>query len=67
MYYIEQENLPESGSLALSLAVRRIEGQLELVLKCDTLGHISVGGVARNEVGIGNKLLFKVGIDQSQL
>jgi len=42
-----------------------VEGQLELTLKCDALGHISVSGEAMDVAGIGNKLLFEFNIDQT--
>ena len=44
-----------------------LEGQLELTLKCDALGHISVSGEAMDVAGIGNKLLFDLDIDQTHV
>jgi hypothetical protein len=43
------------------------EGQLELALVGDGLGHISVNGEAMDFAGTGNKLVFRLGIDQTQL
>jgi hypothetical protein len=44
-----------------------LEGQLELTLKCDALGHVSVDGAAMDVAGIGNKLLFELNIDQTHV
>lgn len=44
-----------------------LEGQLELTLKCDALGHICVDGAAMDIAGTGNKLLFEIVIDQTHL
>ena len=43
------------------------EGQLELTLKCDDLGHIHVSGEAMDLAGTGNRLLFELGIDQTHI
>ena len=44
-----------------------LEGQLELTLKCDALGHVTVDGTAMDVAGIGNRLMFKLEIDQTHL
>jgi hypothetical protein len=44
-----------------------LEGQLELALECDALGHVSVTGQAMDQAGIGNKLVFEFDIDQTHL
>jgi hypothetical protein len=46
---------------------RTIEDQLFLKLTIDHLGHVSVGGHLRDQAGIGNKLEFKLELDQSFL
>jgi len=43
------------------------EGQLELTLKCDVLGHIHVSGEAVDAFGTGNRLLFDLYIDQTHI
>ena len=60
---VESLNQSPSGSATFT----SLEGQLELTLKCGTLGHISVDGVAMDVAGTGNKLHFELGIDQSHL
>jgi hypothetical protein len=44
-----------------------LEGQLELSLSCDVAGHIQVNGEAIDYVGTGNRLSFRIAIDQSYL
>ena len=44
-----------------------LEGQLELEAIGDGLGHFKISGQARDQAGIGNKLIFEIGIDQTQL
>lgn len=44
-----------------------LEGQLELTLKCDALGHVAVDGTAMDVAGIGNKLNFELNIDQTHI
>ena len=44
-----------------------LEEQLQLTLNGDGLGHIDVTGEVADEPGIGNRLLFKLHLDQSQL
>ena len=43
------------------------EGQLEIVMVGDGLGHISVKVQAVDYAGTGNKLSFQLGIDQTNL
>jgi hypothetical protein len=43
------------------------EAQLELRLDCDVRGHIAVRGEAMDFAGTGNKLSFRLEIDQSQV
>ena len=54
-------------TLSGSAKFTSLEGQLELALKCDALGHISVHGEAMDNAGTGNKLLFDLNIDQTHL
>lgn len=44
-----------------------LEGQLELSLKCDVLGHVAVRGWAMDVAGTGNKLSFDIEIDQTHI
>ncbi|MFK2877180.1 WapI family immunity protein [Rhodanobacter hydrolyticus] len=44
-----------------------LEGQLKLEATGDGLGHIKISGEALDQAGIGNKLIFEIGIDQTQL
>jgi hypothetical protein len=44
-----------------------LEGQLSLALACDTLGHITLRGEVLDEAGIGNRLQFRLDLDQSFL
>jgi hypothetical protein len=48
-------------------AFETMEGQLSLKLTRDRLGHIAVEGIAQDDAGIGNKLHFHFGIDQTYL
>ena len=41
------------------------EEQLELILTCDTSGHIKIHGEAIDFAGTGNKLIFNLEIDQT--
>lgn len=41
------------------------EAQLELVLACDSQGHVQLRGEAMDLAGIGNKLIFGLEIDQT--
>ena len=43
------------------------EKQLELVLTCDIRGHIGVRGEAMDYAGTGNKLIFRLDIDQTHV
>ena len=44
-----------------------LEGQLKLEATGDGLGHIKISGESLDQAGIGNKLIFEIGIDQTQL
>ncbi|MDR3221605.1 MAG: hypothetical protein LBU46_06330 [Candidatus Accumulibacter sp.] len=44
-----------------------LEGQLKLEVTGDGLGHIEISGEALDQAGIGNKLVFRIDIDQAQL
>jgi len=44
-----------------------LEGQLELRATGDGLGHIKISGEALDQAGIGNKLIFEIVVDQTQL
>ena len=44
-----------------------LESQLELQATGDGSGHIKISGEALDQAGIGNKLIFEIGIDQTQL
>lgn len=44
-----------------------IEGQLLIALEGDGKGHIEVRGEAMDAAGTGNRLLFNLAIDQTQL
>ncbi|WP_458071774.1 WapI family immunity protein [Rhodanobacter sp. BL-MT-08] len=44
-----------------------LEGQLELQATGDGLGHVRISGEALDQAGIGNKLVFEIVIDQTQL
>lgn len=46
---------------------KTLESQLSLEAKGDGIGHISIHGEARDQAGIGNRLLFEINIDQTQL
>jgi hypothetical protein len=43
------------------------EAQLELTLACDARGHIQVRGEAMDYAGTGNKLTFRLDIDQTHV
>ncbi len=43
------------------------EGQLELTLVGDGMGHIQVKGEAMDYAGTGNKLIFRLAIDQTEI
>ncbi len=44
-----------------------LEGQLNLKLSVDKLGHVTVDGEAVDIAGVGNKLIFQMNFDQSYL
>ena len=44
-----------------------LEGQLSLLVRGDGRGHINIQGEAIDSLGIGNRLKFKLEIDQTQL
>ena len=44
-----------------------IEDQVYMKLTTDGLGHITVAGHLMDQVGVGNKLLFNVSLDQTFL
>lgn len=54
-------------TLSGSVRFETLEGQLELVATGDGLGHINISGSAYDQAGIGNKLVFAIEIDQTQL
>jgi hypothetical protein len=54
-------------TLTGSARFETLEGQLELEATGDGLGHIKISGKAYDQAGIGNKLVFAIGIDQTQL
>jgi hypothetical protein len=41
------------------------EGQLEMTLACNAQGHIQLHGEARDVAGTGNRLIFKLELDQT--
>jgi hypothetical protein len=43
------------------------ERQIELLCKCDVKGHVSVAGEAMDFAGTGNRLTFRLDLDQSHL
>jgi hypothetical protein len=53
--------------LAGSAEFRTLEGQLALTLSCDALGHITLLGDVLDQAGIGNRLSFRIALDQSFL
>jgi hypothetical protein len=54
-------------TLTGSARFETLEGQLELEATGNGLGRIKISGEARDQAGIGNKLIFEIGIDQTQL
>ena len=54
-------------TLSGSAEFTSLEGQLELTLKCDALGHISATGKAMVVAGTGSKLLFDLELDQTHI
>jgi hypothetical protein len=54
-------------ALSGSARFETLEGQLQLEITGDGLGHIHISGEAQDQAGIGNRLVFKIGIDQTQL
>ena len=54
-------------SLSGTVQFTTLEEQLSLALVGDGRGHIEVSGVAIDAPGIGNRLEFKLSLDQSQL
>ena len=44
-----------------------LEEQLSLTLKCDGRGQLQLQGEALDQLGVGNRLSFKILIDQTQL
>lgn len=44
-----------------------LEDQMLLRIGVDKLGHISIKGEVRDEAGMGNKLIFEMGFDQTFL
>ena len=54
-------------TLAGSAEFTSLEGQLELTLTCDSLGHVSVKGKAMDVAGTGHQLLFDLEIDQTHI
>ena len=53
--------------LEATASFETIEGQLLFTAQVDRLGTISIKGEARDEAGIGNKLVFGFEFDQSYL
>jgi len=64
-FYVQLARLYET--LTGKARFQTLEGQLELEVIGDGLGHISISGEAQDKAGIGNKLLFKLAVDQTQL
>src|SRR5439155_17695060 len=46
---------------------RTIENQLGFKVEADQLGHVTVKGHAEDNAGIGNRLTFKLELDQTHL
>jgi hypothetical protein len=53
------------GSVSGSASFTSYEAQLELVLTCNSQGHVQVRGVAMDVAGTGNRLVFQLHIDQT--
>lgn len=58
---LETMNREVSGSAKFT----SYEAQLELVLECDVKGHIRLRGEAVDYAGTGNKLVFRLEVDQT--
>ena len=54
-------------SLKGSVEFSTLERQLGFVMKANNLGHIELKGEARDQAGMGNKLIFNIDFDQTQL
>ncbi len=65
--YFRNELRELQKSLKGEAEFNTIEGQIYLKLTTDGLGHINVDGYLMDEAGIGNKLIFEFGIDQTFL
>jgi len=50
-----------------TVAFEPIEGQLKLRFEVDHLGHVAVSGSAMDTAGTGNRLSFRLMIDQTYL
>ena len=50
-----------------SVEFEAMENQLELKFSCDSLGHIHVLGITRDQPGIGHVLRFSFSFDQTYL
>jgi hypothetical protein len=62
-----QELQELSQTLSGSASFSSYEEQLELTMTGDSKGHIEVRGEAMDYAGTGNRLMFRLGIDQTYL
>ncbi len=54
-------------TLAGAATFRTLEGWIELVFSIDKMGHILLKGMLLDDPGIGNRLTFRLDLDQSYL
>ena len=55
------------NNLAGTAEFSTMESQIELLLRGDGIGHVSVEGTVFDQAGVGNKLSFRLEIDQTYL